>query len=152
MNSPGFGQNPPALTEVHSTFQLQVEEFTAMPGSPVPASARTCWMDFDNDGRLDFFASSLESRLFRNTGDGTFSEVLHRHPSAWQAIAAGDWNRDGWIDFVTGDHEVLLFQNLGNGLFTNSVLISSPFDLEDAAWGDSTTTEIWMSGTGVRNG
>src|SRR5437667_2270730 len=37
------------------------------------------WVDYDNDGRLDLFVKNFEgaNRLYRNNGDGTFTEVAN---------------------------------------------------------------------------
>ena len=33
------------------------------------------WADFDNDGWLDFYAAGGTDRLYKNDGDGTFTDV-----------------------------------------------------------------------------
>lgn len=74
------------------------------------------WVDFDNDGDQDLFVSVLYypwqfSRLFRNNGDGTFSDVTY---------AAGLWLQDGqagvWSDFdEDGDMDLLATTRRGGG-------------------------------------
>jgi len=108
------------------------------------------WFDFDNDGRLDLFVCSfvrylLEDRrscggnekgqkyyciprafhptvsyLFRNNGDGTFTEVGHgtvigKTLGKSLGVVATDINNDGWMDlFVANDTEPnFLFLNRG---------------------------------------
>jgi hypothetical protein len=90
-----------------------------------------CWFfDYNNDGRLDLFVAAYDAkvediaadhlgrshrssmpRLYRNNGDGTFTDVagsmdLHR---AYLPMGAnfGDLDNDGWLDifFGTGDPE-----------------------------------------------
>lgn len=96
------------------------------------------WFDFDNDGKLDLFVSSFvfydpslnvlcadeqnrryyciprhykprASRLFRNNGDGTFSDVstdtgIGSYPGKSFGAVATDVNNDGWLDlFVAND-------------------------------------------------
>jgi hypothetical protein len=65
--------------------------------------------DFDNDGRQDLFVTSMFGRcqLYRNNGDGTFTdvtlEVLGRTP--WGSIGARvfDFNNDGRLDLYVVD-------------------------------------------------
>ena len=96
------------------------------------------WFDFDNDGKLDLFVSSFvfydpslnvlcadeqnrryyciprhykprPSRLFRNNGNGTFSDVstetgIAAYPGKSFGAVATDVNNDGWLDlFVAND-------------------------------------------------
>ncbi len=64
-------------------------------------------IDYDNDGDLDLFVANYgPDTLWRNNGDGTFTEVAagtaigedyHSTTAAW-----GDYDNDGWADlFVT---------------------------------------------------
>ncbi len=65
------------------------------------------WIDVDNDGFLDLYISSIyeneRSYLYRNNGDGTFTDLTwlsnSRVYNAW-GNACGDLNRDGLIDLV----------------------------------------------------
>lgn len=64
------------------------------------------------------------NRLYRNSGDGTFTDVSDKSRiGAAQghalAIAISDFNEDGWTDiYVASDgYPTLLFMNLGNGTF-----------------------------------
>ncbi len=94
--------------------------------------------DYNNDGWMDFFVLrgawlleiAIPNSLFRNNGDGTFSEVtresgvLSFHPC--QAAVWADFNNDGWVDLFIGNesylasqHNCELFLNLKNGKFKN---------------------------------
>lgn len=109
------------------------------------------WFDMDNDGDLDLLVvnyvqwdpskeiacgepvrtychprhyAPLPNQLFRNNGDGTFSDVsqasgIGQHLGKGMGLAFGDWNGDGRTDiFVTNDTEPnFLFRNLGGGRF-----------------------------------
>ena len=112
-------------------------------------SASAVWLDIDNDGRLDLFVcqfAELElgkgcgvdqngvrhyciprifkprpSWLFRNNGDGTFTDVskewgISEHMGkAWSVVAA-DLNNDGRTDLFVSNDTVAnwLFMNRGN--------------------------------------
>jgi hypothetical protein len=84
--------------------------------------------DFDRDGALDIYITSVRggaSRLYRNNGDGTFTDVsaragvLVKRPA--RSCAWSDIDGDGWPDlYVTcPDGANLLFRNNRDGTFTN---------------------------------
>lgn len=93
--------------------------------------------DYDNDGYLDvYFANgasipSLEknspkfwNRLFRNNGDGTFTDVTGKAgvkgSGYGMGVAAGDFDNDGWTDlFLANVTANQLLRNNGDGTFTD---------------------------------
>jgi len=93
--------------------------------------------DYNNDGLLDiFFTNGAElptmdksdpkfhNRLFRNDGNGTFTDVTAEAglQGAYYSIgvAAADYDNDGHQDlFVAGANGFQLFHNNGNGTFTD---------------------------------
>ena len=77
------------------------------------ANLRYCkgsiWGDYDNDGDPDLYASNFgsDNRLYRNNGDGTFTDVASDlgvvEPFFSFATWFWDYNNDGWLDlFVAG--------------------------------------------------
>ena len=94
--------------------------------------------DFDNDGWQDIFVAcdSSPSLLFRNNGDGTFSEeALERGcavsedgaEQAGMGVAVGDYDLDGSLDlFKTHffDDTNILYRNDGTGYFDDMTLRS----------------------------
>ena len=84
------------------------------------------WADFDNDGWLDLFIGNETtpdedhpSELYRNNGDGTFTNVAARAGVAISAfvkgVSWGDFNNDGRIDLYVSrlGGPNFLFENRG---------------------------------------
>lgn len=105
-------------------------------------------LDFDNDGFLDiYFVNSLtvdllkangktKSFLYRNNGDGTFSDVTGKAgvgDVGWgMGVAVGDYNNDGFADlYVTCVGPNHLFKNNGNGTFSD---VTKTATVADERW------------------
>lgn len=59
----------------------------------------TVMEDFDNDGWIDIFAAGSDWRLWKNNGNGTFTNVTGLFNSDdIESFATGDLNHDGFID------------------------------------------------------
>ena len=93
--------------------------------------------DYNNDGLLDLYFTNgahlpemdkaqprFHNRLYRNNGDGTFTDVTSQAGVQGTryaiGVAAADYDNDGHQDlFVTGANGYQLFHNNGNGTFTD---------------------------------
>ena len=95
------------------------------------------WLDYDNDGYLDLYlvnsaptkvytpAKPLRSALYRNNGDGAFTDITEKAGVAAEGlfgmgVAVGDYDNDGFPDlYVAGYARSILYHNNGNGTFTD---------------------------------
>jgi hypothetical protein len=119
--------------------------------------------DYDRDGDLDVFVTrmgdqentppdpnyqaenGLPDTLYRNDGDGTFTDVSVAagvaDPGWGLAAAWGDYDADGWPDLFVGNEfgPDKLFKNRGGGTFVNVAKEAGTADrgaAMGAAWGD----------------
>ena len=96
------------------------------------------WIDADDDGWPDIYVANDSTRnfLYRNNGDGTFTDIAVRSGTAYNelgfteagmGIAAGDTDGDGNIDlFVTHlDFETnTLYRNQGDADFLDATTVA----------------------------
>jgi hypothetical protein len=85
--------------------------------------------DIDDDGDWDIFVANdgMENYLYRNNGDGTFTDIavesgtaFSQRGEATSAMSAefGDFDRDGLIDIIVPDMAYsCVYRNVGGGLF-----------------------------------
>jgi hypothetical protein len=120
----------------------------ATDGTPLGdagSAGGVAWGDYDNDGDLDLYLSNKNSanRLFRNDGDGAFTDVTSQplDDARWGSGAAwADVDLDGDLDLylaVYGDSN-RLFCNYSTGLFADatSPQLSESGHSTGVAWGD----------------
>lgn len=111
----------------------------------------SAWGDYDNDGDLDIVAVGTYQphALFRNNGDGTFTNTADEAGVAdprggWGSLFA-DYDNDGYLDlYITrggwsGPAENTLYHNNGDGTFTDvthTAGVADPQSSFCAAWAD----------------
>ena len=96
------------------------------------------WIDYDRNGLMDLYLVNgaatrlytpkhrLQSALYRNNGDGTFTDVTAKSGVGAEGlfgmgIAVGDYDNDGFPDlFVLGYGRCILYHNNGDGTFTDA--------------------------------
>ena len=128
--------------------------------------------DYNGDGLLDIFRTNFSddtSSLYRNNGDGTFTDAtfqaglgLHTSYLGWGAMFF-DFDNDGWPDLLTINGHVypevdayklgsdyreprLLFRNNGQGTFTDISASAGPaFAVHDSGRGLA-VGDLWNDG------
>jgi hypothetical protein len=153
----GYGGNTLYRNQGDGSFR-DVTEKAGVAASGWSASAG--FLDFDNDGRLDLFVTryvewtfptngycgekkpgyraychpdnyeATTSLLYRNNGDGTFTDVSTKAGLAGArgkalGVAFADYDQDGHLDVYVANDSVQsqLFHNEGNGTFSEVGLL-----------------------------
>jgi len=109
------------------------------------------WVDYDNDGKLDLFVKNFKgaNRLYKNNGDGTFTQVANAAGLADATLGSdqgficsfADYDNDGFMDVAfsgVGATEAL-YRNQGDGTFidvTAAVGLNPRKACQGIAWGD----------------
>lgn len=126
-----FEEVPPSSSGIHWVHTNGMSDDRHLPET---VGAGCAFLDFDGDGWLDiylvnsgpsdFYAPDRELRnaLYRNNGDGTFTDVTEASGVAGgqfgMGAAAADYDGDGDTDiFVTSYGRNLLYRNRGDGTF-----------------------------------
>ena len=143
---------PVVFTDVASSVGLRFQHSRgATPAHQLPETmgSGVAWLDYDNDGWMDLYvvqsgpfppgrkmgkgtrnkprerpATDAQDRLFRNNGDGTFTDVTAkaklRDDGYGMGAIAADYDNDGFTDiFVTNFERNILFRNNGDGTFSD---------------------------------
>jgi hypothetical protein len=117
-------------------FHLENSESPAR-NAPESMPGGVAVFDYNGDGRPDIFftngadistlqksSAKYSNRLFRNDGNGVFTDVTAQAGLAGTGydigVAVGDYDNDGFPDlFVAGVHGNTLYHNNGDGTFTD---------------------------------
>ena len=124
------GRHPNSLLRNDGAGTFTDVTFDAGLGEVHYPSHSAAWGDYDNDGHLDLYVGNESSRelvapsqLFRNNGDGTFTDVAEAALVAnyryAKAAVWGDYNGDGLQDLYVSNYRGAnrLYRNTGRGSF-----------------------------------
>ena len=121
--------------EKNGTFKDASEHLPVKPNKSVRIVS---WIDYDHDGDIDLFlgssakgqdnGSSVNDELWRNNGNGSFSDVTEEKGIAgqghhWTALGT-DYNNDRAVDIFVPGLDPLIFENPREGKF----IIRQPWD------------------------
>lgn len=131
----GVGDPSPVRFEAKALPMILKNGATGSKYLPETMTGGVAALDYNNDGFPDIYfvnGAALPSgkktdptfwnRLFRNNGDGTFTDVteiagVQGHGYS-MGVAAGDFDNDGFVDLlVTGLDHNILYRNKGDGTF-----------------------------------
>jgi len=146
------GRQPNSLVRNNGDGTFTDVTFDAGLGDAHYPTQAAAWADYDNDGDLDLFIGNesggslgryvgektdrfspdaqsegptVPSQLFRNNGDGTFTDVATGagvdHPLFVKGVTWGDYDNDRRPDLYVSvlDAENRLYRNNGDGTFTD---------------------------------
>ena len=136
----GAAANPVRYIDVASSAGISFQHDNA--ASPekylIETMGSGCgWIDYDQNGLLDLYLvngastrlytpkHALRSALYRNNGDGTFTDVTTKAGVTAEGlfgmgVAVGDYDNDGFPDLlVLGYQRCILYHNNGDGTFTD---------------------------------
>ena len=107
--------------------------------------------DYDNDGDTDIYIANDDTRnfLYRNNGNGTFSDVTFAtgvgfsedgEPEGGMGTCFGDYDNDGYLDLIVTNYQDqvnTLYHNDGDGMFSNVSHTSrtGPMSYSAVGWG-----------------
>ncbi|MBA7581162.1 hypothetical protein ES708_23064 [subsurface metagenome] len=114
-----------------SIFRNDGNSFKEQPGIDLQqiSNGWCTWVDYDNDGDLDIHLTGYSgvtqsfAQLYRNNGDGTFSDHISLNGSWRNSVTWGDTDGDGDLDAITvGDGSKYLYRNNSGSSFTTVYL------------------------------
>lgn len=137
-------------------FQVETDETLQSPHEPSTMAGGVAVFDYNKDGRPDIFFTNganiatlkkdspkYSNRLFRNDGNGKFTDVTKQAGLSGTGydigVAVADYDNDGYPDiFLCGVHGRTLYHNNGDGTFTD---VTKKAGLD--GWNDPEYGPLW---------
>jgi NAD(P)-dependent dehydrogenase (short-subunit alcohol dehydrogenase family) len=143
------GHLPPSLLKNNGdgTFSDVTIEAGLMNYNP---SQTTEWADIDKDGDVDLFLGhemGYQSNMYRNNGDGTFTDISKECGLAYKGYVKGanwgDYNNDGFPDLFVSNFQKygVLFKN--EGVDKNGMVHFTDVTKESGATGTPSNFSCW---------
>ena len=127
-----YGRQPNSLIRNNGDGTFTDVTFDTGLGDAHYPSQTAAWGDYDNDGDLDLYVGNewtpmlaAPSQLFRNNGDGTFTDVAEAAGVAnrrrAKSVVWGDYDGDGLADLYVSNlgEKNRLYRNTGQGTFVD---------------------------------
>jgi enediyne biosynthesis protein E4 len=150
---PTFEEIPASKSGITWVHENAMSPERYLPETMGPGAS---FFDYDNDGQVDLYmvnsgpadiytpTTPLKNALYRNNGDGSFTDVTDKAGVAGGTFgmgsAAGDFDNDGHQDLiVTAYGPPILYRNKGDGTFEDVTKASGL--LKAPAW---TTSAVWF--------
>jgi hypothetical protein len=124
------GRHPNSLLHNNGNGTFTDVTFETGLGEPYCPTQTASWADFDNDGDLDLYVGcefdpnvEAPGQLFRNNGDGTFSDITEqagvRNDRFAKAVVWGDYDGNRLPDLYVSNLSARnrLYRNNGDGTF-----------------------------------
>ena len=144
---------PPVFVDITASAGIAFTHVNGHTGKflyPEIMGAGVGLFDTDGDGLLDVYLvngnhlreepdPAITNKLYRNNGDGTFTDTTARagvgDPGYGQGCCVGDYDNDGDLDlYVSNLGHNRLYRNEGDGTFTE---VAAAAGVDDPDWGQS---------------
>jgi len=143
INSQIFSSN---AVEIEVKWLIEQDQIDLLKVSQGTAA----WGDYDNDGYMDILITgststgTIISKIYRNNGNGSFSELTESTLIGFYFSSAewSDYDNDGYIDlaitgsWATNEYSTKIYRNNGGGTFTEQDHQIELFRYSKLAWGD----------------
>jgi len=140
------------FTDVSKTAGIAFSHQNGAKGErffPEPNGAGCAFFDYNFDGWLDIYLvnsgdfqnPNASNILYRNNGNGSFTDVTTEarvgDPRFGSGVCVGDYNGDGWEDlYICNFRRNTLYRNLGDGTFAD---VTETSGVGESSWSTSAT-------------